>query len=203
MLRVGVCGGIGSGKSTVCEMFAARGIAVYSADERAKELMNSSESLREALVEAFGAECYRDGVLDRAYLAGRVFGCDEQLQRLNAIVHPAVREDFERWTAEQSSDYVLLEAAILFEAHFDDVVDATVAVLAPAPLRLERAMKRDGVSREKIELRMAAQASDDELVSRANFAIVNIAMEDVEKDVAELDHRFRVMASRKSNAKYE
>lgn len=203
MLRVGVCGGIGSGKSTVCEMFAARGIAVYSADERAKELMNSSESLREALVEAFGAECYRDGVLDRAYLAGRVFGCDEQLQRLNAIVHPAVREDFERWTAEQSSDYVLLEAAILFEAHFDDVVDATVAVLAPAPLRLERAMKRDGVSREKIELRMAAQASDDELVSRANFAIVNIAMEDVEKDVAELDHRFRVMASRKSNAKDE
>ena len=184
-------------------MFAARGIAVYSADERAKELMNSSESLREALVEAFGAECYRDGVLDRAYLAGRVFGCDEQLQRLNAIVHPAVREDFERWTAEQSSDYVLLEAAILFEAHFDDVVDATVAVLAPAPLRLERAMKRDGVSREKIELRMAAQASDDELVSRANFAIVNIAMEDVEKDVAELDHRFRVMASRKSNAKDE
>ena len=203
MLRVGVCGGIGSGKSTVCEMFAARGIAVYSADERAKELMNSSESLREALVEAFGAECYRDGVLDRAYLAGRVFGCDEQLQRLNAIVHPAVREDFERWTAEQSSDYVLLEAAILFEAHFDDVVDATVAVLAPAPLRLERAMKRDGVSREKIEVRMAAQASDDELVSRANFAIVNIAMEDVEKDVAELDHRFRVMASRKSNAKNE
>ena len=203
MLRVGVCGGIGSGKSTVCEMFAARGIAVYSADERAKELMNSSESLREALVEAFGAECYRNGVLDRAYLAGRVFGCDEQLQRLNAIVHPAVREDFERWTAEQSSDYVLLEAAILFEAHFDDVVDATVAVLAPAPLRLERAMKRDGVSREKIELRMAAQASDDELVSRANFAIVNIAMEDVEKDVAELDHRFRVMASRKSNAKDE
>ena len=203
MLRIGVCGGIGSGKSTVCEMFAARGIAVYSADERAKELMNSSESLREALVEAFGAECYRDGVLDRAYLAGRVFGCDEQLQRLNAIVHPAVREDFERWTAEQSSDYVILEAAILFEAHFDDVVDATVAVLAPAPLRLERAMKRDGVSREKIELRMAAQASDDELVSRANFAIVNIAMEDVEKDVAELDHRFRVMASRKSNAKDE
>lgn len=203
MLRVGVCGGIGSGKSTVCEMFAARGIAVYSADDRAKELMNSSESLREALVDAFGAECYRDGVLDRVYLAGRVFGCDEQLQLLNAIVHPAVREDFERWTAEQSSDYVLLEAAILFEAHFDDVVDATVAVLAPAPLRLERAMKRDGVSREKIELRMAAQASDDELVSRANFAIVNIAMEDVEKDVAELDHRFRVMASRKSNAKDE
>lgn len=203
MLRIGVCGGIGSGKSTVCEMFAARGIAVYSADERAKELMNSSESLREALVEAFGAECYRDGVLDRAYLAGRVFGCDEQLQRLNAIVHPAVREDFERWTAEQSSDYVILEAAILFEAHFDDLVDAAVAVLAPAPIRLERAMKRDGVSREKIELRMAAQASDDELVSRANFAIVNIAMEDVEKDVAELDHRFRVMASRKSNAKDE
>ena len=203
MLRIGVCGGIGSGKSTVCEMFAARGIAVYSADERAKELMNSSESLREALVEAFGAECYRDGVLDRAYLASRVFGCDEQLQRLNAIVHPAVREDFERWTAEQSSDYVILEAAILFEAHFDDLVDAAVAVLAPAPIRLERAMKRDGVSREKIELRMAAQASDDELVSRANFAIVNIAMEDVEKDVAELDHRFRVMASRKSNAKDE
>ncbi len=184
-------------------MFAERGVAVYSADERAKELMNSSESLRESLIGAFGAECYRDGVLDRAYLAGRVFGCDEQLQRLNAIVHPAVREDFERWAAEQSGDYVILEAAILFEAHFDDVVDVAVAVLAPASLRLERAMKRDGVSREKIELRMAAQASDDELMSRADYSIVNILLEDVEKDVAELDHRLRVMAARKSNAKDE
>ena len=196
MIRVGICGGIGSGKSTVCRMFAERGVAVYVADERAKGLMNDSKSLREAIVGAFGAECYREGVLDRVYLAGRVFGCEEQLARLNAIVHPAVKEDFVRWASEQSGDYVIIEAAILFEAQFDDVVDVTVAVLAPRSLRLARAMERDGVSCEKIEQRMAAQCSDEELVGRADFSIVNISLEDIQKDVAELDYRFRAMAAR-------
>lgn len=203
MLRVGICGGIGSGKSTVCRMFASRGVAVYSADERAKELMSSDVALRDALIATFGAECFRDGVLDRVYLAGRVFGDEEQLQRLNAIVHPAVRADFRRWTSQQTGEYVIIEAAILFEAHFDEEVDVTLAVLAPASLRAERAMQRDGASREKIEQRMAAQCSDDYLVSHADYAIVNIALEDVEKDVAELHHRFRVMGLRRIEPREE
>lgn len=193
MIKVAICGGIGSGKSTVCQMFAERGVALYDSDSRAKALMNESEELRKALVAEFGEECYADGALNRPYLASRVFGSEEQLAKLNSIVHPAVKEDFLRWAEEQEGDYCIMESAILFESGFDKVVDKTVAVLAPLPLRIERAMQRDGATREQIEARVKAQMSDDELVARADFAIVNIHLEDVEKDVAELNYRFKMM----------
>ena len=193
MIKVAICGGIGSGKSTVCQMFAERGIALYDSDSRAKMLMNESVSLREALIALFGEECYVDGELNRPYLAQRVFGSEEQLARLNSIVHPAVKEDFISWAEEQEGDYCILESAILFESGFDKLVDKTVAVLAPMSLRIERAMQRDGASREQVEARIRAQMSDDELVARADFSIVNIHLEDVEKDVAELNHRFKVL----------
>ncbi|MBQ5836650.1 MAG: dephospho-CoA kinase [Alistipes sp.] len=193
MIKVAVCGGIGSGKSTICRMFAERGAALYDSDSHAKALMTESAELREALVAEFGEECYADGVLNRQYLASKVFGSAEQLLKLNAIVHPAVKADFLRWAEEQEGDYCILESAILFESGFDAVVDKTVAVLAPLPLRIERAMQRDGATREQIEARVKAQMSDDELVARADFAIVNIHLEDVEKDVAELAYRFKMM----------
>lgn len=195
MKKIAICGGIGSGKSTVCQMFAERGVAIYDSDSRAKALMNESELLRKALMAEFGAECYEGGVLNRPYLAQRVFASPEQLAKLNAIVHPAVKEDFLRWAEEQSGDYVILESAILYESGFDSLVDKVVAVLAPLPLRIERAMQRDGASREQIEARIKAQMSDDELMARADFAIVNFQLEDVEKDVVELNHRFKMMAN--------
>lgn len=195
MKKIAICGGIGSGKSTVCQMFAERGVAIYDSDSRAKSLMNESEPLREALMAEFGAECYEGGELNRPYLAQRVFASAEQLEKLNSIVHPAVKDDFLRWAEEQSGDYVILESAILYESGFDALVDKVVAVLAPLPLRVERAMNRDGASREQIELRIKAQMSDDELMARADFAIVNFQLEDVEKDVAELNHRFKMMAN--------
>ena len=198
MIKVAVCGGIGSGKSTICRMFAERGVALYDSDSRAKALMNESDELRKALVAEFGEECYADCVLNRPYLASRVFGSAEQLARLNSIVHPAVKEDFLRWAEEQEGDFCILESAILFESGFDAVVDKTVAVLAPLPLRIERAMQRDGATREQIEARVKAQMSDDELVARADFAIVNIHLEDVEKDVAELAYRFKMMNNEQS-----
>ena len=185
MKKIAICGGIGSGKSTVCQMFAERGVAIYDSDSRAKALMNESEPLRKALMAEFGVECYEGGVLNRPYLAQRVFASPEQLAKLNAIVHPAV----------QSGDYVILESAILYESGFDALVDKVVAVLAPLPLRVERAMQRDGASREQIEARIKAQMSDDELMARADFAIVNFQLEDVEKDVVELNHRFKMMAN--------
>ena len=193
MIKVAICGGIGSGKSTVCRMFAERGVALYDSDSRAKALMNESAELRKALVAEFGEECYADGALNRSYLASRVFGSEEQLAKLNSSVHPAVKADFLRWAEEQEGDFCILESAILFESGFDAVVDKTVAVLAPLPLRIERAMARDGASREQIEARVKAQMSDDELVARADFTIVNIHLEDVEKDVAELAYRFKMM----------
>lgn len=130
MIKVGITGGIGSGKSTVCALLAARGVAVYDSDAAARRLMEEDGFLREGLVARFGAAVYRDEQLDRSYLAGVVFGNALALADLNALVHPAVRRDFEEWAARQTGDYVVLESAILFESGFDAVVDRTVAVLA-------------------------------------------------------------------------
>ena len=193
MKKIAICGGIGSGKSTVCQMFAERGAAIYDSDSRAKALMSESAELRAALIAEFGEACYADGALNRPYLAEKVFGSEEQLARLNSIVHPAVKADFLAWAEEQEGDFCILETAILFESGFDAVVDASVAVLAPMPLRVERAMQRDNATKEQIEARIKAQMSDDELMRRADFAIVNIHLEDVEKDVAELAYRFKMM----------
>ena len=193
MIKVAICGGIGSGKSTVCRMFAERGVAHYDSDSRAKALMNESAELRKALVAEFGEECYEGGVLNRAYLASKVFGSEERLAKLNSIVHPAVKADFLRWAEGQEGDYCILETAILFESGFDALVDQKVAILAPQPLRVMRAMERDGATKEQIEARIKAQMSDDELMARCDFAIVNIHLEDVEKDVAELNYRFKMI----------
>lgn len=186
MYKVGVTGGIGSGKSTVCRLFAERGIAVYDSDSQAKRLMEESDTLRAALVGAFGTECYAEGRLNRRYLAGRVFGDAEALARLNALVHPAVREDFRMWAERQSGPYVILESAILFEAGFENEVDTTLAVLAPAEERIKRCMERDGASREEVLRRMASQTDDDTLHRLAARTIVNIRRDYLESDVERL-----------------
>lgn len=186
MYKVGITGGIGSGKSTVCRLFEQNGIAVYDSDARAKALMAEDATLREQLVEAFGAECYNEQGLNRAYLAGRVFGDDAELQRLNGIVHPAVKEDFRRWADVQRGAYVVLESAILFESGFDTQVNTTLAVMAPMEERLRRTVERDGVDREAVRRRMEHQLSDDELHARAARTIVNLRMDYLESDVEQL-----------------
>ena len=186
MYKVGITGGIGSGKSTVCRLFEQNGIAVYDSDARAKALMAEDATLREQLVEAFGAECYNEQGLDRAYLAGRVFGDEAELQRLNGIVHPAVKEDFRRWADVQRGAYVVLESAILFESGFDTEVNTTLAVMAPMEERLRRTVERDGVDREAVRRRMEHQLSDDELHARAARTIVNLRMDYLESDVEQL-----------------
>ena len=191
MMKVGVTGGIGSGKSTVCRLFAQRGIAVYDSDREAKRLMSESADLQAAIVRRFGADVYSDGALDRARLAACVFADAQALADLNALVHPAVLRDFAQWADAQSSPYVVLESAILFEAGLQDCVDRTVAVLAPSELRLQRACRRDHCDEAHIRSRMAAQLSDDELCARADFTMVNILESDLEPAVAQLDGLFR------------
>lgn len=189
MYKVGITGGIGAGKSTVCDLLRERGVAVYDSDSRAKQLMSEDMMLRAELIEAFGDAVYGASGLDRAYLAKSVFGNDKALRKLNAIVHPAVMRDFAEWAEVQEGDYVVLESAILFEAGLADRVDSVVAVMAPESLRLERAMARDGASRDEILRRIRSQMSDDERMERAKYAVVNIDREELAEDVEQLHRR--------------
>lgn len=198
MMRVGVTGGIGSGKSTACKLFADMGVAVYDCDSEAKRLMVESDEVRRGIVEAFGDEAYVDGELNRAYLAERVFGCEEQLARLNAIVHPAVREDFREWCRQHEQDvYVLMESAILFDAGFESEVDLTLAVVAPRELRVMRVCNRSGLTPEQVEERIARQMSDDELHARADYTMVNISLDYLQSDVEAMDKILRREVSRR------
>lgn len=189
MYKVGITGGIGSGKSVVSRMLSDRGVAVYTSDSRAKEIMATDEGVRRELVERFGDKVFEGGVLNRAYLAERVFSSSEELAALNAIVHPAVMADFERWADAEQGDYVVLESAILFESGFDRCVDVAVAVMAPEELRIERVMERDGVTREQAKERIRHQLTDDERCSRSKYAIVNIELDELEDDVEQLHRR--------------
>ena len=199
MYKVGITGGIGSGKSTVCAILAEFGVAVYDSDSRAKRLMNDDNTLREHLVERFGSEVYCAEGLNRIYLAERVFCNPEELKALNAIVHPAVMDDFDRWALEQEGSYVVLESAILFEASLDRRVDVSVAVMAPEELRIERAMQRDGAQREQIVARMNNQISDQERVERAKYTIVNIDIDNLRSDVEQLHRRLSYVAQAQRN----
>ena len=189
MYKVGITGGIGSGKSTVCAMLEEMGVAVYNSDARAKELMTTSATLREAIVARFGAECYTSEGLNRGYLAERVFGDAAELAALNSLVHPAVMADFEAWAESQEGSYVVFESAILFEAGLEQRVDMAVAVLSPEELRIERAMRRDGTTREQVVARIRRQLSDDERADRAKYAIVNVDLEELREDVEQLHRR--------------
>lgn len=194
MMKVGVTGGIGSGKSTVCRLFVQKGVAVYDSDGAAKRLI--AGPLRPQVEARFGTAVYHEDALDRRKLAGIVFSDDRALADLNAIVHPAVLEDFRAWTERQEGDYVILESAILFESGFDKAVDQVLAVLAPAEVRIERTCRRDGVCESEVLRRMAAQMNDDELHARADFTVVNLYEKDLEPAVAFLDRTFRQNAKR-------
>ena len=190
MMKVGITGGIGSGKSTVCRLFAQKGIAVYDSDAAAKRLMQEDGALRRQLAGRFGEGTFRNGVLDRAYLAGIVFADPQALADLNALVHPVVMRDFDAWAARQEGSYVILESAILFEAGLEGCVDKTVAVLAPRELRIERTCRRDGCGADQVVRRIAAQLDDDALSARADYVVVNIFEEDLEPAVVKLDRLF-------------
>lgn len=191
MIRVGVTGGIGSGKSTCCRIFAERGAAVYDSDREAKRLMNGDGELRRRIAGRFGREVYAGGALNRSYLAGVIFGDAEARAALNALVHPAVAADFVRWCGRQRGPYVVFESALLFDAELDRLVDRTVAVMAPPALRIERTCRRDGVSPEEVQRRIAAQLSDDELLQRADYCVVNIHEEELAAEIGRLDTLFR------------
>ena len=191
MRTLGVTGGIGSGKTTVCGFLEEQGARVFYADIEAKRLMREDPDVQAAIVDVFGEAAYdEEGALDRAYLADRAFGDAEQLDRLNAIVHPHVFEAFEAAKARAADEEVSLlvhEAALLFEAGGDEHVDATAAVVAPDADRIDWVTARDDVTPDQVRARMQHQLPQDELREQADYVIENDgSLDDLRRKSVEL-----------------
>lgn len=175
MLKIGVTGGIGSGKSVICNMFALLGIPVYDSDLRAKMVMAEDKALKEELLQNFGPETYNENGLNRVYLAGQVFPNPEKLALLNSLVHPHVKQDFINWAAAQKNvPYVIKEAALMYETEAHKQVAEMIAVYAPLEIRLKRLASRDAHRTEAdIKAIIAKQLPDEEKMRRANHVIYN------------------------------
>lgn len=182
---IGLTGGIGSGKTTIANYFASMGIPVYIADDEAKKVMQS-ENIVQQIKTTFGDSIFENEILNRAKLAEIVFNNADKLAQLNAIVHPAVKSDFELWLQENKNhDYVIYEAAILFESGRYKECEVIITVTAPEEIRIERVVKRDNTTREQVLSRMKMQWNDEKRISLSNFVINNsnlkIAKEEVVK----------------------
>ncbi|MCW5519638.1 dephospho-CoA kinase [Aureitalea sp. L0-47] len=183
MKVIGLTGGIGSGKTTVARMFEELGVPVYIADTEAKALTNRSKFIRRKLTQLLGPKTYKDGTLDRKYVADIVFKDAEILQQVNSIIHPKVASHFKRWCKKQDAPYVIKEAAILFENGGYQQCDSTILVVAPKNLRIQRIIARDGNSEDEIDARMANQWPDSEKEKLADFIIENIDLEVTNSEV--------------------
>ncbi len=173
-MKVGLTGGIGSGKTLVCSVLEKLGVAVYYADSEARRLMNSDPELEHQISGLFGNKAYEGGSLNREFLAQRVFKDKELLTRLNELVHPAVQKDFSRWASEQKpAFYVVEEAAILFESGSDRNMDLTIGVFAEKELRVRRVMQRDGIARDQVRMRINSQMNEKEKMEKADIVIRN------------------------------
>jgi len=173
MLRIGITGGIGSGKSTVAKVFEVLGIPVYYADDAAKKLMNTNEELKEKIQRQFGNDVFKDGKLDRKHLSEIVFNDPEKLQLLNVLVHPATLKDAAKWMQNQSTAYSLKEAALIFESGAHEYLDYVIGVTAPTPLRIQRTMHRDCIAREEVLARLDKQMDETIKMKLCDFVIKN------------------------------
>ena len=174
MIKVGLTGGIGSGKSTVSKILISKGFSVYNSDNRAKWLMNNDDNLKSNIISIFGDKAYLKGSLNRKYLSAKVFNDSLKLKALNNLVHPLVAIDFKNWLLHQKSkDFVFKEAAILVESGAYKEMDKIIVVSCPENIRLERVLKRDGNSPELVKKRMQNQISETEKINHADFVVKN------------------------------
>jgi dephospho-CoA kinase len=190
MLKIGLTGGIGSGKSTVANIFKVLGIPVFDADTVAKDLMEFNFELRDSLIKHFGEQVFEAGHLNRKWLAGKVFKDPYELNILNAIVHPLTLQVAEDWFLKQNAPYAIKEAALIFEAGAGAGLDYVIGVFAPQHLRIQRVMKRDSLSRDEVLERMDRQISDTIKMKLCDFVIVNDDQKILTQQIIDLHQKF-------------
>lgn len=173
MIKIGITGGIGSGKSVVASLLKISGIPVYIADIESKHLTATSPIIRKKLISLFGTELYTAEGLDKKKLASHIFGNPEYLRQVNEIIHPEVNRHFMMWAKRQEAPVCAIESAILFESGFDKIVDTILMVYAPKELRIERTLKRDATSHEEIKRRIESQLSDEIKKEKSDYVIFN------------------------------
>ncbi len=173
MLKVGLTGGIGAGKSTVAQIFKVFGIPVYQADQEAKRLMQTNTSLIEKIKESFSDKAYVEGILDRKFLSSIVFNDKQKLELLNSIVHPFTIQDGKEWMKKQTSPYAIKEAALIFESGSQGEFDCLIGVFAPTTLRIHRTIQRDQVEREKVLSRMEKQLDESIKMKLCDHVLIN------------------------------
>lgn len=196
MLKIGLTGGIGSGKSIVAKVFQMLGIPVFDADETAKRIMEEDSELMQLLTDEFGAEVYINKKLNRPYLSNLVFTDDYKLDRLNALVHPAAINAALSWMNKQTTPYVIKEAALIFESGSGVGLDYVIGVMAPKHLRIKRVMDRSGLTRDEVIARMNRQIEDEIKMKLCDFVINNDEQEAVLPQVLKLHKKFLATKTR-------
>jgi dephospho-CoA kinase len=172
-MKLGVTGGIGSGKTSVCKVFAVLGVPVFSADRVAREIIDGDEHIKEAINSIAGKDLYINGTLDRTALATLIFNNNKLLEKVNSLVHPVVLDHFMRWSMKQTTPYVIMEAAILFESGASKLVDKIATITAPVEERMSRVMVRSRLTREQVIERMKNQMDDESRMRLSDYIIYN------------------------------
>ena len=198
MLRIGLTGGIGSGKSTVARIFEVLGIPVYKADDEAKRLMTKDATLRSNIISSFGKASYTNDILNRKYLSEQVFNDSEKIKLLNSLVHPATLKDAAEWMEKQKAPYVIKEAALIFESGSEKMLDYVIGVKAPLALRIERTIKRDNVTSDEVQARIDLQMDEEEKLHLCDYIIVNDEKQMLIPQVLALHENFLKVQSQKA-----
>lgn len=198
MLKIGLTGGIGSGKSTVSKIFEALGIPVLDADATAKTIMETDVFIKQQLIKTFGEQVYVNDKLQRSYLANIVFNDSYALEKLNAIVHPVTIEFGKKWAAQQNSPYTIKEAALMFESSSAEGLDIIIGVYAPNHLRIKRVMQRDGISRDLVIQRMNHQIDDTIKMKLCDEVVINDEQQMLLPQVIALHQKFLKLSNQEN-----
>ncbi len=191
MIKIGITGGIGSGKTTVCRIFQYLGVPVYNADAEAKKLMINNIILRKKIIALLGIDSYKNDELNRQFIANQVFNNQELLTKLNSYVHPVVKQDFIKWSSKQKASYVIYEAALMIESGSYKLMDKLIVVSAPMDLRIDRVCQRDNVDPERVMERIRNQMSQEEMLRYADHVIANDGKMSLIKHVVKLHMLFK------------